>query len=357
MTENQKKQFILNTLYFVTAAAWIFFIVKFAVPYTLPFLAGLVIAFLLKPITVFLSKSLRIKRKGAAMFVTTVFYVMLAALTWSAILAVCTWLAGLAGSFPDFYRETILPILADAIEALSRLITKLVPNAADFIHRWFDSAVSALTGTISSVSRYLVSKGTQIAAKVPMFLMTVLFTILCSALISQDYSRVVSFLLRQLPPTCRVIFFECKDFVVNTLFRMGKAYLKIMSITFAELAAGFLLLRIENPVGMAVLVAILDILPLIGTGSVLIPWGILTLLKGDYPLGAGILILYGVITVVRNIMEPKIVGASIGLHPLVTILAMYAGLRLFGVVGVFLAPMTALLVKYLNEKGRIHLYK
>lgn len=357
MTDPQKKHFILQSLFCLTVVFWAFFIVKFAVPHLLPFLAGLVVAFLLKPATVFLAKSLRIRRRGAALFVTALFYLLVAALVWLAALAAFAQLSNLAASFPVFYREVILPILADSLEALSHLITRLVPDAADFIATWFNSFVSTLTSLITTASKYLMTKGSQLAAGVPFFLMTVLFTILCSVLISQDYSRVASFLLRQLPSAWRAVFFEGKEFVVNTLFKMGKAYAVIMFITFLELAAGLFLLRVEDPFGLAVLIALLDILPLIGTGGVLIPWGLLCLLRGELTLGAGILILYAVLTVVRNIIEPKIVGASIGLHPLVTIVSIYAGLKLFGVLGALLAPVVVLLIKFLNEKGRIHLYR
>ena len=145
--------------------------------------------------------------------------------------------------------------------------------------------------------------------------------------------------------------------MVETVGRMLRAYLLIMLITFGELAAGLLLLRVDYALFIAALVAVLDILPLIGSGGILIPWAVIALLRGDTPLGVGILLLYGVITVVRNIIEPKIVGGQIGLHPLVTISAMFFGIKVLGVGGILLGPIGALLLKHLNDTGAVRLYR
>ena len=108
---------------------------------------------------------------------------------------------------------------------------------------------------------------------------------------------------------------------------------------------------------IAAIIAVLDIMPVIGTGGILIPWAIIELILKNYFLGFSLLILYIGVTVFRNIIEPRIVGHQIGLHPIITITAMYAGLRLFSVAGIIIGPVVAITVKYLNDEGKIKLFK
>lgn len=117
-------------------------------------------------------------------------------------------------------------------------------------------------------------------------------------------------------------------FLCNTVF-----------LTFAELCIGLLAFKIPYAVPIALAIAVFDILPILGTGGVLLPWAAVLFMLGNMPLGAGILALYLVITMVRNIVEPKIVGKQIGLHPLATLVALFVGLKLIGIAGAVILPV------------------
>ena len=122
-------------------------------------------------------------------------------------------------------------------------------------------------------------------------------------------------------------------------------------LTVAELTIGFFLLKIKYAPLLALAIAIVDLLPVLGTGAVLIPWGIIWLLIGKIPLGISILVLYAIITVVRNFAEPKIIGGQIGIHPLFTLIAMFVGIKFFGVLGVFILPISLIvIVKYYKSE-------
>ena len=110
------------------------------------------------------------------------------------------------------------------------------------------------------------------------------------------------------------------------------------------------MLRVPYPLLLAVIISILDILPLLGVGTVLIPWALVEIIfSKDYYTGIGLFILYVIITVVRQITEPKIVAGSLGLSPLLTLIAMYAGLRLFGFFGIIIGPFALLIIKTVKE--------
>ena len=130
-----------------------------------------------------------------------------------------------------------------------------------------------------------------------------------------------------------------------------------MSITFIELSIGLSILKVENSIIIAFLIAIFDILPVLGTGGIMIPWTIITAIQGNIPMAIALLVVYLVITIIRNIIEPKIVGSQIGLHPVVTLVSMFVGAQMFGVIGLFGFPITLSLLRHLNDTGVIKLFK
>lgn len=150
---------------------------------------------------------------------------------------------------------------------------------------------------------------------------------------------------------------KLKDNVIGSLGKFIKAYSLIISVTFIELSIGFWILKVPNPFLFGGLIALIDIMPIIGTGAILIPWFIIAFIMGNTTMGVGILILYIIITAVRQTIEPRIVGQQIGLHPIVTLILMYVGAQLMGVLGLLLLPILATILVKLNKEGTIHLYK
>ena len=122
--------------------------------------------------------------------------------------------------------------------------------------------------------------------------------------------------------------------------------------TFAQVTVGLLLLRVEPAVLLAGLTALVDALPIFGSGTVLVPWGIWALLSGDLLRGFGLLFLYGLVTLVRSLLEPRLVGRRAGLPPLVALISMYGGFRLFGILGLLLAPLAAVVIWQLWMEGK-----
>ena len=125
----------------------------------------------------------------------------------------------------------------------------------------------------------------------------------------------------------------------TALFGYLKAQLKLMGFTFLLLSAGFVLLRIPYGLLWAALVSLVDAFPILGTGTVLLPWSLICLLQQDTPRALGLLGIYTVITLTRSLLEPKLVGKQLGLDPLTTLISLYAGYRFFGLPGMLLAPL------------------
>lgn len=357
LTYEGKKQFIVNILYIVTVAAVIYFIVKYLLQWTLPFFLGFLIVLILQPITNAIAKKTAIRNKTARCFVITGFYLVVALFLWLISLLVMEQLSNFISTLPSLYSSAILPLLEDFSDWVIDLVSMLSPDIASTVSQSFDTAIKEISTVIAQFSAGIISSLTSGASRIPMFLITLLFTIMCSIFISLNFPKVTEFLMKQLPPKGRDIVGELRRFLSRKISKVGKAYFLIMCITFAELSLGLSILRVEYAFMVAGIIALLDILPFIGSGLILIPWALISLFTGDMHMGVGLFVLYAVITVIRNIIEPKIVGEQIGLHPLVTLTAMYAGLRIFGFIGFILAPITVLFLIHLNQTGYIRLWK
>ena len=130
-----------------------------------------------------------------------------------------------------------------------------------------------------------------------------------------------------------------------TLGGWVKTQVKLMGVTFLVLTAGLMILGVDYPVLLGLLISLIDALPVFGSGTVLIPWGLFVLLSGNSFLGVGLLCLYGAASLIRSALEPKMLGKQMGLDPLLTLLALYAGYRFFGILGMILFPIGAMLAK------------
>ena len=130
-----------------------------------------------------------------------------------------------------------------------------------------------------------------------------------------------------------------------------------MLITFCELSLGLGILGTNNFIATAFIIAVFDIIPVCGSGGILIPWGVFCFMKGQLHMGIGIFAVYAVITVVRQIIEPKIIGEQVGLPAIVTLLAMFLGARFLGFAGIFICPLAVVVAKRLNDSGKIRIFR
>jgi predicted PurR-regulated permease PerM len=154
-----------------------------------------------------------------------------------------------------------------------------------------------------------------------------------------DYERIVGFYRDKTPQSIRKVLDNIRYYLTNTLFVVIRSYALIMLLTFTELSVLFSVFGIANPVLKAAVIAVFDIMPILGTGGIMIPWAIIALVLGNVPMALELFLIYAIVTVVRNYVEPKIVGTQLGLHPVVTLIAMFVGLRIFGFWGLFGLPV------------------
>ena len=242
-----------------------------------------------------------------------------------------------SGSFDYFERVTSGIGFLNKIEAGERY--------AMFRER-FNSMVTELIGnTISALSAEVPKMAGRLIAALPSVLLFTVVTVIAGFYFCMDRRRIEEVCLGLLPEGIRARIPAWRERAKHFSWRYIRAYLLLLLLTFAQLFLGLTILRVEYAFLLAALIAVVDILPVLGVGTVLVPWAVVELIQKDFRMGVGLLILYFVVTVLRQIIEPRLVGQSLGLHPLLALAAGYAGWRCFGVLGMALGPVLALLIK------------
>ena len=199
-------------------------------------------------------------------------------------------------------------------------------------------ALSSLAGTLSAELPGLAGK---LIAAMPSVLLFAVVTVIAGFYFCVEPGQVGKFLSAHLPQRWAGRLPSLRARAKSISFRYLRAYLLILLVTFAQLFVGFLILRVRYAFLLSLLIAVVDFLPVLGVGTVLIPWAVVALFQKNFYLGFGLLILYVAVTVLRQIIEPRLIGKSLGLHPLAALIAGYAGWRWFGFLGMALGPIAA----------------
>ncbi len=371
----KRRALLINTAFFALIVAVFYFLLKLFSGILLPFIAAFIVAALIQRPVYFLSKKTHIGRGPiSAVFVLLLLGVFGLLVFWlgsgvvSRLKGFAENIAARLQNLPEFLAEIrewllgVISVLPGGMrESLSgtvtRTIDKMISDGVSFssisdLNINWSSLVSASAGTIKNT-----------VVKIPSVLIGVVISLVASVFMTVEYRDIKAFVLRQFPEENRKKIVRAKRVAITTLKKMFKAYGLIMLITTTELLIGFYTMKafkIFNsdyiPI-LSVVIAIIDIIPVLGTGTVLIPWAVYSFFTADIKMGVCLLIMYVVILVIRQIIEPKLVAGQVGLSPIVTIIAMYVGAKLLSVVGFFVVPFTVIVIKKFNDEGIIHLFK
>ena len=358
--------FLLYVLFAIVIAAICVFVLKYIIPLIYPFIIAWIVAWMIQPIIKFLDKHAKIPKKISVCVLVFLLIAILGTLFYLIIQRTITELMSLF----SFINDKVTLLKSDS-SAFDDKVVGII-NKIEEIFPWLDVSERLLTyweNIGDKFISFLTSSALKISNNILPFLVSAissvgngffafLIIVVSSFYIAIDFNRINTFLKAQLPEKSRRILGVVRREFVLTTGRYLRAYALIIAITFIELFIGFSLLRIEYAFLLAFITALVDILPILGTGTILVPWAAyLLLIEKDITMGIAIAAIYIIITVVRQIIEPKIVGSYIGLYPLVTLIMMFAGLKAFGIFGLFLFPIAIIILKNLNDEGHIKLWK
>lgn len=365
----KRRGFIINFFYFIIILGLLVISFKYFFWTLSPFLIAFFVAICMqKPI-----KKLEKKTKLNHSLVS----ISLVCILFLVIIGPLTALVGtIANEISAFVKVVIsnlddIPAFAEKIQATILNAIKFLPetiynsiarNISTFVTEFsadidfskigltFDNVFKSFNGFVS------------VAKNIPDILLSTIIGMVACIFLTKDYRPIMNFVEKQIPKDKRHFFPEIKHVFFNTIGKLCRAYMLIMLITFAEVFIGLNLLSLFGVVNASYIfvismgIAVVDILPVLGAGGVLLPWALYGLITKNFPLAIGLVVIYLIICVFRQYIEPKIVGEQLGVHPLITLAGMYFGLKIFGFIGIFIVPLFIMTLKALNDNGTVHFW-
>ena len=203
------------------------------------------------------------------------------------------------------------------------------------------------------ISSGLLGWGASAISGIPALVLDFIIAVIASFFLTGNYRETLDFLLYQIPEDRRQMLLQVLLHIRKVACRLLRAYALLMLLTFTELYIGFLVLGIPAGFTLACITTLVDILPVLGTGTVLLPWAFIAWTTGSGSLAMGLVCLYLLIAVVRQTLEPKIIGHQMGLSPIATLLCIFAGGKLLGLTGIFLFPIAATVLAELHSGNNL----
>lgn len=348
---------IINIIYFAIIIGFAIFAFRYAIFAIMPFFIAFIIATIVRPLVRLLTERLRFKRGLASVLVLVLFYATVGILAVFIGVRIALAAKDLFLKIPAVYTDTIEPAVINMFDSFETFVKKLDPTLVTVVEDMSVKLTDSLGSTITSFSLKLVSSITGYISSIPNMLISTLIMIISSFFMTADYKLITTFVLKQFSERTAGIIIKAKDSLGAILGEYAKSYLLIMLITFAELFVGISLVGFKNAALIALVITVFDILPVVGSGLIMFPWAVTTLIQGNLGRGLGLLAVWLVIIIVRNVIEPRIIGHHVGMHPIITLMAMILGVKLFGGIGLFALPIMLAIIKRMHDQGSIKLYR
>lgn len=338
----------------ILAGAWAF--AALLLPVLWPFLIGLAVSLLAEKPVRLLQTRARFPRWLASGVCVLTLFVLLFGGAFFLCRLLCTEAADLARQLPQLAEGLAPPVLRLKDRLLS-LAEKLPDGLGKGLRAGVESFFQNGAGFGSKLYESLFSWASGVIGRLPDAVLFTVTAVLSSFMLSGELPAIRTWLQKLARPEWLEKLQRLGSHVRTTLGGWLRAQLKLMGITFLILNVGLLVLRVRYPLLAALVITVVDALPVFGTGTVLLPWAAVLCVAGNVPRGIALAALYAVIAVVRSVLEPKIVAAQVGLPPLVALAAMYVGFCIVGVAGMILLPLAVLVVKQLHDGGFVGLWR
>ncbi len=313
---------------------------RYLLPLVRPFLLAAVLALVSEPLVWVLEKRLHLSRglaSGIGVSISLLVTVLL-------LVTLCAFLlkelGNLAGVMPDL-EDTA----ATGIASLEGFFLSLASNTPDSVNtlltRGVENLFSGSSKVLDQVSSRMLDMASNILKGLPDSALGLGTWVLASFMTSARLPQIKAFFKKQIPAHWREEYLPALKKLRHTMAGWLTAQLKLAAITFCILTLGFLILQIPYAPLWAALISLADALPVLGTGTILVPWSLVCFLQGNTLQAVGLLGIYAAAALMRSILEPKLVGKQLGLDPLVTLMALYAGYHIWGILGMLFAPLLA----------------
>ena len=339
-----KKKFVINAAFYGILLLLAVAVYRYILPILLPFIIGFLVAAVVQlPLRHIPLKSPRHRRLLSCGLVV-VFYSLVVGLLVLFGSALVHEAGNLVKSLPGVFQDHLYPFFVSIAHQIEEVLEPIDPRLSAWIIDAGRSAAENLGQFATDLSAGAVKLVASGAVSIPGILIQIILTVVSSFYIACDYTLVVGFIKSLIPQGSRRFVIDVIRYAKSAVVAFIKSYSIIFVVTFLELWAGLSILKVPYALALGFGIALFDLMPVLGTGGILLPWVVIALVLGSYGMAAGVAVLYLVITAVRHTLEPRIVGNQIGLHPLATLVAMIVGLNLMGLLGMLLLPITLVAV-------------
>lgn len=337
------KNFKLFVIFFILYTI-VFLIIFGTISYTFPFIVAFLIALLIQPITRFLRLRFRFKKNLPSMIASSLIYVVFFSVVTFLFYQIISEAKQLLVNLSTINMAVVINPVKDLVAQLGQYFEKIDPS---FIEKNMSQISGVLSNSLSILGKSL-SAFLSLAVSIP-FLITVLFVIILSTyFFSRDMGSIKKKVLSIFSDTGKEKFSTVWNSGIRMLGQYVKAYSIIYSLTFIQTLIGFSVLGVKYAVILSIVCAIADLLPILGIGLVYLPLSAIYLVAGNYFTAIGLLALFVLISVIRQVVEPKIVSTSLGIHPVIVLAAIFIGLKAYGLLGMIYLTFMVVFYKILK---------
>jgi len=338
---DENKAAIRKILFLVCFILLVFLFFRYLFAYVAPFVIGYLLSILLNPAAGFFERKCKIPRGVSALFLIVICILLISVLG--------TFVAGRIGREAESFSKNLPQYSEEAkrmLEGFSETVEDWFVNAPEGLRESFDKLMAGLGDSITTTLGSSVRAGSVgFVSRLPNAFMALILTIISTFFFIKDKRLIRSFMTEKAPEWLKGNLRMIRKELFGALGGYVKAQLIIMCVTTAIAVLGLSILQSPYALMMGLLISFIDAVPVFGSGFILWPWIVLELFAQRYPFAIGLGVIYGAIFLTRQFLEPKVLGQQIGLHPLLTLMSMYAGVRVFGVLGFLVGPVLVLVVK------------
>ncbi len=349
---------IYKILIIVVIALLLYFVGLPVLIVLLPFLTAGLIAVAMEPVVRFCQKKLKLGRKLSSLFTLLAYLIVFGTIIFMVIYKIIIELIDLSLSVPAFFQT--IDINNEMLywsNLGQKLYLSVPPNVADVLVTRLSETLatfsSYITGFISSVLTFSL----HFVRALPETFVFLIITVISTYFISSDKEKIKAFIFKQFPPSMEPKIMKLKNDLLDALVGFIKAQLILIIISMIIASTGLTILGVKYALTIGMIVGLAELIPVVGTGSIFVPWIIYMLFTKNINIAVGLLCVFLLGVVVRQLIEPKIIGVQIGIYPLVALIAIYIGLSIFGVLGMILGPIAVIAIKSLNSSGLIRIWK
>lgn len=347
MTDQRFFRIILYITCFCIAT---FLLFRFLFPILLPFLIAFLLAQLAQPAITHLSRQTKLSYTISAALVMSVLFLFLGTVLFLLFQLCALGLTRLSTQLPVLFSR-LQPTLETLRSQLLQLASRVPDGFGVALKNWVEELFSDTSSVFTQASDLALSLATAIVSRIPGIFLFLVTAIVASYMIAAEQETVLQWIQQKVPKTWQEKSKDVWLHLKTGLWGWLRAEFRMVGITFLLVTAGLFFIGVSHSLLLGVLIAFVDMLPVLGAGTVLIPWGVVALLQGNVSRGTCLFLLYCGTAALRTTLEPRLVGKQIGLHPLLALLSMYAGFQLFGIGGMILLPVITMLASQLWHCG------